>query len=228
MDEVINFDDIKFSIKKRKTESISFEIDHDDHQFILVSPFGVAEKELEDYIRSNLKNFKEIAEMFFDSSHLKECVDGENIVLFNTPYSLKLDQVDKIECDEHNRILKFPISLQESFKEELVEWLEFKLIEFVNIKLDKYSKKFGHSPKKILVSDLGRKWGVCTPKGTIKLNWKLAISPYFVVEYVLCHELAHLKHLDHSRQFYSLLDSVYIRRREAERWLENNFLTLKV
>ena len=228
MDDMIQFDDMKFSVKKRKTKSISFEIDHDDHQFVLVTPYEVAEKELEDYIRSNLGNFKDIAEMFFDSSHLKECIDGENIVVFNTPYVLKLSQVKEIDCDEHNKVLNFPISLKESFKEELVDWLEFKLIEFVNFKLEKYVKKVGVSPSKIIISDLGRKWGVCTPKGTIKLNWKLSISPYFVIEYVLCHELAHLKHLDHSDHFYNLLDSVFTRRREAERWLENNFLTLRV
>ena len=228
MIESLNFDNLNFLIKKRKTEAISFDIDHDNHQFVLVTPQDLDENELNEYISENIHNFKDIAEMFFDTTYLKECVDGENIQIFNIPHVLKLSHIEEIKCDEHNRVLYYPTKSVSSFKVELKEFYEYKLIDFVGVKLEKYTSRIGKSPKKIVINDLAKKWGICTPSGIIKLNWKLAMAPYFVVEYVLCHELTHLKHLNHSKDFNNLLETVYSRKTEAERWLENNFLSLKI
>ena len=228
MDKLLHFDNLKFSLRKNKTESITFDIDHDNHQFILFTPRSLKDSELEEYLKDNLKDFKDIADMFFDRSFLKECVEGETLQLFNSPYTLCIVDSDKLSIDSDNGIFYFPKILKENFIEELIDMYSEKLLEFVSYKLDSYRKKIGAKPQKVIVSELKRKWGVCTPKGTIKLNWKIAMAPYFVVEYVLCHEMVHLKHLDHSKEFYKLLNGIFPRRIEAERWLENNFLKLRI
>jgi hypothetical protein len=63
------------------------------------------------------------------------------------------------------------------------------------------------------------RWGSCARNGNIALNFRLIQMPPDVCDYVLLHELMHLKHQNHSRRFWRLVESVYPNFREAERWL---------
>jgi predicted metal-dependent hydrolase len=66
------------------------------------------------------------------------------------------------------------------------------------------------------------RWGSCSPNGHICLNWRLVLMPDFVREYVLIHELMHLKRLDHSPAFWKLVMAACPRSSEARRWLRTN------
>lgn len=63
------------------------------------------------------------------------------------------------------------------------------------------------------------RWGSCSPSGHISLNWRLIQFPPQVADYVLLHELTHLRHLDHSRRFWAELDRICPGRLEARAWL---------
>ena len=66
------------------------------------------------------------------------------------------------------------------------------------------------------------RWGSCSPNGHICLNWRLVLMPDFVREYVLIHELMHLKRLDHSKAFWKLVTAACPRSTEARKWLRAN------
>jgi predicted metal-dependent hydrolase len=63
------------------------------------------------------------------------------------------------------------------------------------------------------------RWGACSARGSITLNWRLTLVPDFVREYVMLHELMHRRELNHSRRFWKLVASVCPRHQEARRWL---------
>lgn len=63
------------------------------------------------------------------------------------------------------------------------------------------------------------RWGSCSPNGHICLNWRLVTMPPWVRDYVLLHELMHLKRLDHSRAFWKLVAAACPSYREARAWL---------
>lgn len=63
------------------------------------------------------------------------------------------------------------------------------------------------------------RWGACSARGAITLNWRLVFVPDFVREYVMLHELMHRKELNHSRRFWRLVAEVCPRHREARQWL---------
>jgi predicted metal-dependent hydrolase len=69
-------------------------------------------------------------------------------------------------------------------------------------------------------------WGACSPRGTITLNWRLIQAPPFVREYVLLHELMHLRELNHSRRFWRLIAGCCPRHAEARLWLRREGKTL--
>jgi predicted metal-dependent hydrolase len=66
------------------------------------------------------------------------------------------------------------------------------------------------------------RWGSCSPRGAIALNWRLIQMPPEVTDYVILHELAHRRHPDHSSRFWREVESLCPRWRSAERWLRKN------
>lgn len=77
----------------------------------------------------------------------------------------------------------------------------------------------GIDVRRVSVRDQQSRWGACTRRGTITLNWRLVQVPPFVREYVMLHELMHVRELNHSRRFWKLVIAVCPRHAEARRWL---------
>lgn len=80
--------------------------------------------------------------------------------------------------------------------------------------------------KRVSVRDQRSRWGSCSRAGTIALNYRLIQMPPSVRRYILIHELAHLEHPNHSRRFWTLVESMDPGFRESERWLKSNGQTL--
>lgn len=66
------------------------------------------------------------------------------------------------------------------------------------------------------------RWGSCTSEGTISLNWRLVQAPLFVRDYIIYHELMHLREMNHSARFWARVEEVCPTWREAELWLKQN------
>jgi predicted metal-dependent hydrolase len=72
---------------------------------------------------------------------------------------------------------------------------------------------------KVMVRNQKARWGSCSAKGVITLNWRLILVPDFVRDYVMLHELMHRRELNHSRKFWKLVAAVCPRHRDARKWL---------
>jgi len=80
-----------------------------------------------------------------------------------------------------------------------------------------------HLPvQRVTVRNQRSRWGSCSPRGTISLNWRLVQTPFFVRDYLVLHELAHLKEMNHSRRFWSEVARLCPGFPEAERWLKQH------
>jgi predicted metal-dependent hydrolase len=73
---------------------------------------------------------------------------------------------------------------------------------------------------RVSIRDQRSRWGACSARGTITLNWRLIQVPAFVREYVLLHELMHRRELNHSRRFWRLVAACCPRHAEARHWLK--------
>jgi predicted metal-dependent hydrolase len=72
----------------------------------------------------------------------------------------------------------------------------------------------------VSIRDQRSRWGSCSTRGHIALNYRLIQMPPDVREYILLHELMHLRQPNHSRRFWSLVEKVCPRFRDSERWLK--------
>jgi hypothetical protein len=80
----------------------------------------------------------------------------------------------------------------------------------------------GYSVTAVSVRAQRSRWGSCSPSGRISLNWRLIQLPPQVSEYILLHELAHLRHLNHSARFWREVERLCPWHREARAWLRGN------
>jgi hypothetical protein len=76
--------------------------------------------------------------------------------------------------------------------------------------------------RRIAIRDTRSRWGSCSSTGTLSFTWRLALAPRDVLDYVVVHELCHLRYHDHSRRFWSLLARVRPTYRSEERWLDRH------
>lgn len=78
-------------------------------------------------------------------------------------------------------------------------------------------------PKRIAVRDTSSRWGSCSTTGTMSFSWRLAFAPPEVMRYVIMHELAHTKHMDHSPDFWKQVSLLYgFGVERAKRWLNQH------
>jgi predicted metal-dependent hydrolase len=78
------------------------------------------------------------------------------------------------------------------------------------------------SVARVAVRNQRSRWGACSAKGTITLNWRLIQMPPPVSDYVILHELMHLKQLNHSRRFWRAVADACPHWRDAERWIRRH------
>jgi predicted metal-dependent hydrolase len=80
----------------------------------------------------------------------------------------------------------------------------------------------GHTVSRVVVRNQRSRWGSCSTRASIALNWRLVQMPAQVSDYVVLHELMHLRQGNHSRKFWREVESVCPEWREAERWLRKH------
>ncbi|GAN78686.1 M48 family metallopeptidase [Acidocella aminolytica] len=76
-------------------------------------------------------------------------------------------------------------------------------------------------PKVVRIKDTRSRWGSCAPDGTLAFCWRLICAPDFVQDYVVAHEVAHLRHMNHGPNFWALTDLLTPHRHAATTWLAN-------
>jgi len=80
----------------------------------------------------------------------------------------------------------------------------------------------GVTPSSVGIKSFKSRWGSCHVNGDIVFNWKIVMAPNRIVDYVVVHELCHLKHHDHSPKFWKAVEKVIPDYKDCKRWLKDN------
>lgn len=88
------------------------------------------------------------------------------------------------------------------------------------LRVNELASEHGLTVKRVTVRDQRSRWGSCSVKGVISLNWRLVQAPDFVRDYIIVHELMHLREMNHSNRFWNHVYAAFPRTNEAERWLK--------
>jgi predicted metal-dependent hydrolase len=103
----------------------------------------------------------------------------------------------------------------------ILRWLKAEARAIFAAEIAEYCNRAGERPPILSLGDPRSRWGSCSSRGTISLSWRLIMAPRHVRRSVIAHEVAHIRHMDHSRDFYDWLDELYEGdRKVADRWLK--------
>ena len=94
--------------------------------------------------------------------------------------------------------------------------------ELVAMLCDEEADELGVTYERIQIRDQRSRWGSCSTRGTLSFNWRLVLAPYEVLDYVVVHELCHLREANHSRRFWSLVESRRPGWRRQRDWLHEH------
>lgn len=89
-----------------------------------------------------------------------------------------------------------------------LKWYRRRAADAVRRSVARWSGLLGVTPTGVAVRDQRQRWGSCGPDGMLRFNWRIVMSDTSLVDYVVVHELAHLVHRNHSREFWSTVERV--------------------
>ncbi|WP_086737041.1 M48 family metallopeptidase [Erythrobacter colymbi] len=112
---------------------------------------------------------------------------------------------------------------QAGLETRLKRWFEAEALRLAEADMRDYCAAAGLDPVPIGLTRAQRRWGSCSDKNRIRINWRLVQAPDFVRRSVVAHEVAHLVHFDHSPAFHALLGNIFEGAiADADRWLKDN------
>lgn len=113
-------------------------------------------------------------------------------------------------------------------KTYLESWYKQQARKIIIPRVQHYAKLSGSQFRSISITSAETRWGSCSSEKTLNFNWKLVMAPVEVIDYVICHELAHLTELNHSRDFWETVRKMYPLYRQYRTWLKRNGDKLRV
>jgi predicted metal-dependent hydrolase len=215
--------DINYSIVYSKRKTISIIVER-DRSVIVRAPentsAGFIDKEIQKRKRL-LQSKIEHNQKYPFVKQIKEFVSGESLLFLGKQYKLYVldEPLDGIHFDN-----KFFISKQNQkianalFK----EWYITTASKLIIPRAQEIASKIGVSYDNINILDLKYRWGSCTPKDNIHLNWRLIKAPMTVIEYIIVHELTHLLEANHTPEFWNRVAAQLPNYDKAKKWLKEN------
>ncbi|MCB0394046.1 MAG: M48 family metallopeptidase [Bdellovibrionales bacterium] len=179
-------------------------------------------EEKSDWIESCLKNAKLLAENF--PPFFWEA--GKRIPLLGDFFEIKnrIGISKQVRVEEKALVIESPKGWvsQETFRKRFSKFYKEAAENYLNQAVQYWSKQMDLYPRSIKIKSAKGYWGTCSPNRQVTFNFKLIAAPPEVIDYVVIHELAHLKHLNHSKDFWELVSRHHQRHRLCRRWLREN------
>ena len=94
--------------------------------------------------------------------------------------------------------------------------------EYIVPKVDEYALKFWFTYNKIRITSATTRWGSCSSKKNLNFSYRLILAPKTAVDYVIVHELCHLRQMNHSKKFWAEVEAIMPEYKEHENWLKKN------
>lgn len=127
--------------------------------------------------------------------------------------------------DEH--MLKVQSTIDERSKLEKITFEQIKeladqAVEYIPKRVNYYAEKENFVYNKITIKNLVSRWGSCSTKGNLNFNCLLMLTPDYVIDYIVVHELCHLREMNHSEKFWAEVEKIMPDYQRAELWLKQN------
>ncbi|CAG4900888.1 M48 family metallopeptidase [Paraburkholderia gardini] len=152
--------------------------------------------------------------------------DGAQVPYLGKPVSVTLAASrGTLEFDARHAALLLPLPQHadpQQIKDRVQGWLQNEAKRIFGERLAIYAGKLGVDYRAYSLSSAATRWGSCSSDGRIRLNWRLIHFPLSIIDYVVAHELAHLREMNHSPRFWETVESIFPEFREARQTLKHH------
>lgn len=214
---------IDYSIVYSKRKSISIIVER-DRRVIVRAPENTSVEFIDREVQKRkrlLKSKIDHNQKYPYSKQLKEFVSGESLLYLGKEYKLYVvdEPLAGVQFDN-----KFFISKadQKMANQLFKEWYINSAIKLIVPKATAIAARIGVKYNNLNIIDLKYRWGSCTPKDNIHLNWRLVKAPMTVIEYIIVHELTHLLEANHTPEFWNRVAAQLPNYDKAKQWLREN------
>lgn len=225
---------IEFEVQYRKRKTLSIQIDLDSN-IKVISPMGITEKRIKDIVKSKGKWINKKLLEFEDINKNKvekKFEDGDKLLYLGEEYLLRI-------CIEKNLGNKYKIEIQNgeiklylsNYSKDLIKnilksWYKQKTEERAKERIKMYQKYFSEVPTKIKAKEQKRRWASCTSKREILINWRCIMASEEAFDYIIVHEMCHMKHMNHSKDFWNLVEYILPDYKLRKEYLKKNSMKM--
>ncbi|CAH0443842.1 M48 family metallopeptidase [Ralstonia syzygii] len=218
-----------YHFKRSSRRTIGFVVD--DRGLSITAPRWVTLAEIEHSIAGKQKwIFAKLAEWRTQAARRvlppMHWQDGAALPFLGKPITLRLESPNgALMFDADTRALHLglpPTATEQQIKDRVQGWLQNQARRLFGERLDVYAERLGVRHSAYALSSAATRWGSCTADGKIRLNWRLVHFPQSLIDYVVAHELAHLKEMNHSPRFWDTVESIFPEFREAREQLRSH------
>ncbi len=229
---------IKFTVKRgRRKKTVAIHI-QPNTAVVVLSPQFIEDMKIKEIVLKRAKWIIEKQEKLnkirADISK-KDFVSGEAFPYLGRQYRLKV--IRSISSEEKCKLFngRFQVLIskklkgnaaKEAIRCKLVEWYMERAQEKINERINRYSPQIGKWPKKVIIKNQEKRWGSCSSLGVLRFNWKAIMAPITALDYIVVHELCHLKCHDHSKKYWRSVESIIPDYMKHRNWLKDNSIRL--
>ncbi|MDF2609771.1 MAG: hypothetical protein K0R92_1245 [Lachnospiraceae bacterium] len=223
---------IPFQIEYRKRRTMEIRIQPPDNIKVLV-PAGLSKdiiirevKGKADWICKKLEEYHGVEYKVIKKAYM----DGETFLYLGSSYQLRIIET-KYKTPRVN-LLQDTVCIYTSTRDEdelknaLEKWYRLRMKEVIAERIRYYQQFFKMTPSGIVIKEQKKRWGSCTSERKLLFNWRLVMAPVSVIDYVVVHEMCHMKHMNHSKDFWNLVEVILPDYKERKKWLKLNGIML--
>ncbi len=195
--------DLKYRLRfSKRAKNIQLQINQ-QADIYLVLPYRISKFDHRSYIRSKSGWIKKHLEKF---NYIEFYLLGEQISIVKRSSLLNLKPIYKMD----KKILTAYLPSMDTRSLGMIfnDWLYKEAKSLLPLRVFEIAAQHSFSPEKIAIKRQRTRWGSCSQSGTISLNYKMLSLKQELIDYIIVHELCHLKEMNHSKKFWNLVESI--------------------
>jgi predicted metal-dependent hydrolase len=218
--------DLAYTIQRSaKRHKLTITVER-DRRVVVHTPQGISDEKIRQVVASKRQWIYEKTghpQKYRDLPHPpgKELVSGESALYLGRQYRIEVIHTGMAEVQFAQRFF-IPATQGEKRAEALREWYVGKAKEKIVPRVNIHARNLGVRVAEVKIVDSRYRWGSCTVKSNVNLNWRLMKAPMFVIDYVIVHELAHLREANHTPRFWNIVRAQSPTMEKAKAWLKEN------
>lgn len=201
----------------------------EDGTVTVTAPPHVSERQINKFVEQNRHWLAEkLSVVRQKQQHLT--AERDTLPLRGRDYQFRLaisDHRPKVVLGESTVTVHARAEDDKIVRRTLEKWYKMQAKKYFEPRVPLLADLVNYDIRRVTIRSQRTRWGSCSSRQTISLNWRLVLCPDWVSDYVIYHELAHLKHMNHSRAFWQLVGDYFPKYREAEKWLKQHSRLLR-